>query len=192
MKPSRFLKLSPPRSIITPIELPFQEGRPLLPSDDEDKGQVARGAKRFAPNQEVFMIHAGEDCEGLERVQLDFYDDYLVDPLDEDVDVTMDSESPDNIKVEDADDIEKERCRLINVKCAKRRHRTVETNQQGSGKIHDSFTGDLSCHHQRWPGCPQCHHYQAARARRSGSLEPHPLSTPSRLPRDNSEVQARS
>jgi hypothetical protein len=41
------------------------------------------------PNQEVFMIHAGEDCEGLEQVQLDDYDDYLLDSLDEDVDVTM-------------------------------------------------------------------------------------------------------
>jgi hypothetical protein len=41
MKPSRFLKSSPTRSITTSGELPFQEGRPLLPSDDEDEGQVA-------------------------------------------------------------------------------------------------------------------------------------------------------
>jgi hypothetical protein len=47
---------------------------------------VVRGAKRFAPNREVFMIHVGKDCEALERVQLDDQDDYLVDPLDEDVD----------------------------------------------------------------------------------------------------------
>jgi hypothetical protein len=47
------------------------------------------------------MIHAGEDCEGLEQVQLDDYDDYLLDPLDEDVDVTMDKESSSNIKVDD-------------------------------------------------------------------------------------------
>jgi hypothetical protein len=40
MKPSRFLKSSPPRFITTPGELPFQEGRPLLPSDDEDEGQA--------------------------------------------------------------------------------------------------------------------------------------------------------
>jgi hypothetical protein len=32
------------------------------------------------------MIHVGKDCEALERVQLDDQDDYLVDPLDEDVD----------------------------------------------------------------------------------------------------------
>jgi hypothetical protein len=57
------------------------KGRPLLPSDDEDEGQVVWSAKRFVSNREVFMIHAGEDCEGLERIQLDDYDDYLVDPL---------------------------------------------------------------------------------------------------------------
>jgi hypothetical protein len=89
------------------------------------------------------MIHASEDCEGLERVQLDDYDDYLIDPLDEDVDVIMDSESPANIKEEDADDIQNERRRLINARRTQRRHRTVETNQQGSGNLHDSSTGDL-------------------------------------------------
>jgi hypothetical protein len=143
MKPSRFLKSSTPRSITTPAKLSFQEGRPLSPSDDEDEGQVARSIKCFAPNQEVFMIHASEDCEGLERVQLDDYDDYLIDPLDEDVDVIMDSESPANIKEEDADDIQNERRRLINARRTQRRHRTVETNQQGSGNLHDSSTGDL-------------------------------------------------
>jgi hypothetical protein len=86
------------------------------------------------------MIHADKDYEGLERVQLDNYDDYLVDPLEEDVDVTMDSESPHNIKVEDADDIQKERRTLINAKRTKRRHRVVEMNQQGSGNLHDSST----------------------------------------------------
>jgi hypothetical protein len=51
------------------------------------------------------MIHVDEDCEGLERVQLDDYNDYLLDPLDEDVDVTMDSEPSSNIKVADTDNI---------------------------------------------------------------------------------------
>jgi hypothetical protein len=55
------------------------------------------------------MIHADEDCEGLEWVQLDDYDDYLLDPLDEDVDVAMDRESSSNIKVDNADDIYKAR-----------------------------------------------------------------------------------
>jgi hypothetical protein len=50
IKPSRFLKSSPPQSITTPDELPFQEGRPLPPSDNEDKGQVAQSAKCFVPN----------------------------------------------------------------------------------------------------------------------------------------------
>jgi hypothetical protein len=119
MKPSKVLKSSPPQSITTPGELPFQEGRPLPPSDDKDEDQVVRSAKRFAPNREVFMIHAGENCEGLELVQLGDYDDYLLD------------------------DIQKERHRLINAKRAKRRHRTIETNQQGSGNLYDSSIGDL-------------------------------------------------
>jgi hypothetical protein len=51
------------------------------------------------------MIHANEDCEGLERIQLDNYDDYLLDPLDDDVEETMDSESSTNIKEKDADGI---------------------------------------------------------------------------------------
>jgi hypothetical protein len=51
------------------------------------------------------MIHADEDCEGLQWVQLHDYDDYLLDPLDEVVDVTTDRESSSNIKVDDADDI---------------------------------------------------------------------------------------
>jgi hypothetical protein len=66
-----------------------------------------RCAKHFNP--EVLMIHADEDCEGLEWVQLDDYDDYLLDPLDEDVDVAMDRESSSNIKVDNADDIYKAR-----------------------------------------------------------------------------------
>jgi hypothetical protein len=143
MKPSRSLKLSPPRFIATPEELPFQEGRPLPPSDDEDEGQAAWSAKRFAPNQEVLMIHANKNCEGLERFQLDDYDDYLLDPLDEDVDKTMDRESSSNIKVDDTDDIQNERRRLINMKRAQCRHRAVKTNQQGSGNLHDYSTGNL-------------------------------------------------
>jgi hypothetical protein len=89
------------------------------------------------------MIHTGENCEGLEQVQLDDYDDYLLDPLGEDMDATMGIKFPDNIKVEDADGIQKECRRLINAKRAQRRHRTVETNQQGSSNFYESFTGDL-------------------------------------------------
>jgi hypothetical protein len=89
------------------------------------------------------MIHADENREGLERVQLNDYDDYLLDPLDEDVDVTMDSESSSNIKVEAAYNIKKERRRLINAKRAQRRLRAVKTNQQGSGNLRDCSTGNL-------------------------------------------------
>jgi hypothetical protein len=43
-------KSSPPRFIATPGELPFQEGKPLPPSDNEYDGQGVRSAKCFAPN----------------------------------------------------------------------------------------------------------------------------------------------
>jgi hypothetical protein len=89
------------------------------------------------------MIHAKEDCEGLERVQLDDYNDYLLDPLDEDTEVSMDRESSSNTKVDDADDIQKECRRLINAKHAQSRHRAVKTNQQGNCNLHDFSTGDL-------------------------------------------------
>jgi hypothetical protein len=89
------------------------------------------------------MIHAGEDCEGVECVQLDDYNDYLLDPLDKDIDATMGIEFPDNIKIEDADDIQKQHRKLINLKHAKCRHRMVKTNQQESSNLYDSSTGDL-------------------------------------------------
>jgi hypothetical protein len=85
-------------------------------------------ARRFTPNREVLMIHADENYEGLERIQLDDYNDYLLDPLDEDVDVTMDRESSSNIKVDDADNIQKEHRRLINVKRAQQKHHAIKTN----------------------------------------------------------------
>jgi hypothetical protein len=89
------------------------------------------------------MIHIEEDCEGLERVQLDDYDDYLLDPLDEDVDKTMDSESSSNINMEDAYKIKKKHRRLINAKRAQRKDRAIKTNQQGSGNLHDYSMSDL-------------------------------------------------
>jgi hypothetical protein len=59
------------------------------------------------------------------------------------MDVTMDREFLSNIKVDDADEIQKERRRLINAKRTQCRHRAVKTNQQGSGNLHDYSTGDL-------------------------------------------------
>jgi hypothetical protein len=50
---------------------------------------MVQSAKRFAPNREVFMIHVGEDREGLKRVQLDDYDDNLLDLLGEGLDIIM-------------------------------------------------------------------------------------------------------
>jgi hypothetical protein len=50
-KPSRFLKSSPPQFIATLGELPFQQGKPLPPSDDKDEGQAVWSAKRFTPNR---------------------------------------------------------------------------------------------------------------------------------------------
>jgi hypothetical protein len=82
-KLSEFLESSPPRSIIDSGELPFQEGRPLASSDDEEGWDVS--TKRFAPDHEVFMIHINKDNEGSKYVQLDDYyindDDYISDTL---------------------------------------------------------------------------------------------------------------
>jgi hypothetical protein len=172
-------------------QTPFSKRQTPPSSDDEDDGLVARSAKLFAHNREVFIIHAVQDCEGVERVQLDNYDDYLLDQLNKDVDVTMDSEFPDVIKIEDVDDIQKERRKLISAKRAKRRHRTVETNQQGAATstTPPRATSALS---STPAGISATSSLPGSRARRSGSLQPHPLSNTSRLPGDNSEAQARS
>jgi hypothetical protein len=89
------------------------------------------------------MIHADKDCQGLERVQLDDYDDYPLDSPDNDMDETMDRESASNIRAEDENKITKQRHRLINAKRTQRRHRTIKTNQQGRRNLHDFSTDDL-------------------------------------------------
>jgi hypothetical protein len=89
------------------------------------------------------MIHADEDCEGLERVKLDDYNDYLLDSPDDDVDEKMDRESSSNIRAGDEDKIKKERSKLINAKRAQCRHRAVKMNQQGRRNLHDFSTSDL-------------------------------------------------
>jgi hypothetical protein len=139
-----FLKSSPPRSITDSGELPFQEGRPLALSDGEEEGKVARTTKRFASDREVFMIQADGDGEGLERVQLDNYvDDYIYDPLDQGVDVTMSFDFSNTIKIEDADDVQMERRKIINAKQAKSRHHVVEMHQPGQSNPFDCSTGNL-------------------------------------------------
>jgi hypothetical protein len=89
------------------------------------------------------MIHTDEDCEGLEQVQLDDYNDYLLDPLNDNVDVTTDRESSSNIKVDDTDDTQKECRRLINAKRTQCGHHAIKMNQQGCRNLHDFSTGDL-------------------------------------------------
>jgi hypothetical protein len=106
-KPSKFLKSSPPGSIIDSGELPLQEGRPLGASDEE-KTQSARSTKCFAPDREVFMIHVDKDSEGLEHVQLDDYctdnNDYTSDTVNQSMDMMMSFDVTNTIKIEDGDD----------------------------------------------------------------------------------------
>jgi hypothetical protein len=127
-----------------------------------------RSAKRFTIKREVFMIHASKDYEGLERVQLDDYGDYLLDPLDEGVDVTMSIELPDNIKIEDVDNIQKEHCKPINTKRTERRHLRGRDEPAGAWQPLRLLHGRPPHHHQCRPGCSQCNHRQAA-----GEVEAH-------------------
>jgi inosine-uridine nucleoside N-ribohydrolase len=48
-----------------------------------------------------------------------------------------------SIKVEDEDDVQKERRKLRNTKRAERRHRVVEQHQRGQGNLYDCSTRDL-------------------------------------------------
>jgi hypothetical protein len=134
------------------------------------------------------MIHTGEDCEGVEQVQLDNYNDYLLAPLNEDADVTMGIEFPDNINIEDAGDIQKERHKLINAKRAKHRHRVVKMNQQGSGNIYNSSMSDLRTIINVGR---DARNVIIARQQKREEVEAY-SPTHYRLPRDNSEAQARS
>jgi hypothetical protein len=59
VKPSRFLKSIPPRSITDLDKLPFQEGRPLTSSINEEGW--AASTKHFTLDREVFMIHGDKD-----------------------------------------------------------------------------------------------------------------------------------
>jgi hypothetical protein len=81
---------------------------------------------------------------------------------------------------------------MINAKRVECRHRAVEMKPTGGRQPLRLLHGRPLHHHQCWPGCSQCHHRQAVGAQRSGSLQPHPVLNPSRLPRDNLEAQARS
>jgi hypothetical protein len=90
------------------------------------------------------MIHANEDGEGLERVQLDDYnDDYISDLLDQGMDVTMSFDFPNTMKIEDADDVQKERCKIINAKRVECKHGMVEMHQPRQSNLFNCSTGDL-------------------------------------------------
>jgi hypothetical protein len=121
-------------------ELPFQKGIPLASSDDEE-GRAA-STKHFALDREVFMMHGDKDNEGLEYVRLDDYDDDY-DSLNHSADVTISLDVTNTIKIEDEEDIQKERRKLRNTKRANRRHRVVEQHQRGQGNLYDCSTSDL-------------------------------------------------
>jgi hypothetical protein len=121
-------------------ELPFQKGIPLASSDDEE-GRAA-STKHFALDREVFMMHGDKDNEGLEYVRLDDYDDDY-DSLNQSADVTISLDVTNTIKIEDEEDIQKERRKLRNTKRANRRHRVVEQHQRGQGNHYDCSTSNL-------------------------------------------------
>lgn len=89
------------------------------------------------------MIRTGMDSETLERVQLDDYDDYLLDDINKGIDVTMTIETPEDAKTVAPDDAPKEYHKLANAKRTKHRRRTHHMDQQGEGNLHDSSTGNL-------------------------------------------------
>jgi hypothetical protein len=90
------------------------------------------------------MIHANKDGKGLERVQLDDYgDDYISNLLDQGMNVTMSFDCPNTIKIQDANDVQKERSKIINAKHAKCRHCMVKIHQPGQSNLFDCSTSDL-------------------------------------------------
>jgi hypothetical protein len=141
-KPSKFLESSRPRSIIDSGELPFQDGRPLASSNDEEGW--AASTKRFVPDREVFMIHVDKDSEGSKYVQLDDYyindDDYIFDAPGPDPDAAGAFAHHDlpvhalDTEIEDEDDIQKERYKTGCV---------PEQRQHQPGNLYDCSTSDL-------------------------------------------------
>jgi hypothetical protein len=142
MKPSKLLDISPLRYATDPDELPFQEGRPLN-SSDEEGGLIKPKAGNFLPEREIFMVCIAKiqptDEKGSKHLQLDDYyfgDDYISDTPGQDTDTTMKYDGPelpdhvhnteDVVKIEDEDDVQRERCKFRNAKCAKCRKHTLE------------------------------------------------------------------
>lgn len=71
------------------------------------------------------MICTGVDSKTPERVQLDDYNDYLLDDINEGIDVTMMIDTLGDTNTEDPVDGQKEYRKLTNAKSAKRRRRNV-------------------------------------------------------------------
>jgi hypothetical protein len=199
-KPSKFLESSPPRSIIDSGELPFQEGRPLASSND-DEGWVV-STKCFAPDHEVFMIHIDKDSEGLEYIQLDDYyindDDYISDTPSPDLDAAEAFAHHDlhihaldtmgTTKIEDKDNVQKERHKLRSAKRAACRQRILGQQQHQPSNLYDCSTSDLcTIINAGW----DARNAIIARQQKH-DLQPQKLSYPPQLPGYKSEMQARS
>jgi hypothetical protein len=82
-KPSKLLDLNLLRSATDFDELPFQEGKPLAPSDKEE-GLATLRIGNYAPKRAVFMVRIVEiqntKEEASEHIQLD---DYYIDDNDD-------------------------------------------------------------------------------------------------------------
>ena len=121
----------------------------------------ARSSREQKTSRQVFMVHIAEiqlsDDEGLEHVQLDDYyidddNDFISDMPNQNTNSTMSLDShalpehtpdaTDTVKKEDEDDIQRERRRLRNAKCAKRRQRPSQ-QQHHPGNLYDLSTTDL-------------------------------------------------
>jgi hypothetical protein len=141
-KPSESLDLSPPRYATELDELPFLEGRPF-DSSDEERDLIKPKAENFLPERGIFMVRIAEihtiDEEGSKHLQLDDHyinDDYISDTPGQDMDTMMKFDNPelpdhvhdneDVMKMEDQDDVQKERRRFRNTKRAERRQHTLE------------------------------------------------------------------
>jgi hypothetical protein len=150
-EPFELFDISLPLYDINTDELPFQEGRPLNPSNGEEE----QPTKHSTLDREVFMAFikeiqdAGE--EGSQYVQLDDYyidnDDYISDTAASDPDapgafahhelLAHALDIVGTVKIEDEDDVQKERHKLRNAKRAMRRQRVPEQHQHQPGNLYN-------------------------------------------------------
>lgn len=74
------------------------------------------------------MICTGIDSETQETIQLDDYVDYLLDDIEDSINVTMIVETPQDNKMEYLDGAQKKQRKIDNAKHAERRRRTPQVN----------------------------------------------------------------